>query len=122
MPQICANGGAETSPAPSARSPASASAGEIGSVEHCERMPIARTRVAPRRIAGLNGATCRSAPSPKKSSPVPQSSATGGKTIGIAADAHTWSTPSSTGSTMRRLRDQTGCPGRPCTNVNERPE
>ena len=80
------------------------------------------TRVAPSRIAGLSGFTRRSPPSPNHSGRPSQVSRTGGKTMGIAADAQMWSIPISTGSVTRRLLSHSGCPRRPWMNVNERPE
>ncbi len=123
-PQICAIGGSVGSgPTAPCGSLVDSSAFCSAAAAALQRTPIANTRVAPRRIAGESGATNRSAPSPKKHSPPGEvRMRTGGKTIGIAADALTCSWVISVESATRRARAHTGCPGRPCTNVKERPE
>jgi len=96
-PQICASGGRGSGWSEAA----SRSASVLAAL--AERTPIASKRVAPSRIAGLSGATRRMPPSPNQSSPAPESSRTGGNTIGIAPDAKMCWCVRVTGSTTRRL-------------------
>ncbi len=81
------------------------------------RMPMARIRSAPRWSAGLIGAFRRTPPSPYQARPI----CTGGKKMGIEAEAITWSSVMVVFTPIRRLRAQGAISGAPSKKVTEVP-